>query len=154
MKKLPPNFINKVLRDLEKIPNGKGFEYIKIVMLWSILEGWASLNVGCTSVSDKIHWLESNPEDFLKEYDLIDATERIDLTNLANKLGLGVGKDKHLPEASAIDTIGLLYNLRNKISHGEWALNESEDATKYGLIKRIHDLIFKWIKFSQTKGRI
>ena len=166
---LNQGFIEKVIKDMEKLGKPRvlyaDYSYIKLVFLWTLFEAWIDTQGQFKNAKDGIDHVRENKNNFTKIYPDIGRNAGQGIISSANALGIKIlppRKSKENPNNSSLfydandtaeDVIALIYEIRNKIVHGEWQFDWSNDhASEKSAVYVASDLFEKWIRWANLQG--
>ena len=144
------SYVDKLLRDIHELPPHRDLGYIKLIVLWSLVESYID-NVAQDSQASpriNINEIRSKPEDpFMKVY--ITRASREVLVNCATTYNFLIdtknkGYTPHLPQDNASDMIQFFYEIRNKIAHGEWQ-TDYQGNLENNIISVVSEFLEGWI---------
>jgi hypothetical protein len=143
------NYLEKVLRDVESIPIGR-YDYLKLVALWSVIEVWIEADFEPrTSTKDQLERALTPTNPLVHFYNTaIHKPNYEGLVTMAKQLGITkFGKGEEL-QNNGVDMILLVYEIRNRIVHGEWQLDSQTSNPFAGAISEAYKMLIHWIKLA------
>lgn len=147
-------FIDKVFIDLERLE--PRFNYLKLIALWSVLEAWMDETTGCDRTADSLNKVRSEDNLFIFSYADLGRDVGLPIINVAKRLDIKI-KDAHngilrLPLDNGSDIIAVIYEVRNKIIHGDWQLDYSLGRSdEKSMVHSCASVLEKWMCWSKVR---
>ena len=162
---LNPTFVAKVLYDVKKLTPANELDYMELIALWTLLEAWMKSLGSFSSTAEALRHLRMTPNAFCDTYAEMDNNDFAQLLHAALAahvmiLPADVGKSNPLaPELTYFagdnpeDVIALIYEIRNKMVHGDWQFDWSNnDLPERNLVAVAARVLEKWMNWANSQG--
>ncbi len=161
--KLNQGYVDKILIDLDKLnlprKGYRDYDYIKLVFLWSLFETWMDTQGNFRNITDALVNFRKNENSFSSIYSSVVTKNDFEgLYNIAKATKVYICSADDLnksrkersfiePKNIAGDMIALIYEIRNKIVHGDWQIDWSnENLTEKECIMIFCRMFERWIR--------
>lgn len=161
---LDQNFVDKVLSDMKSLPAVRDLGYVKVIVLFALLEAWADTRSGnpAQSQSKAVAYLRAATSPLATIYNDFPIDFYASLLASALLCGLKIpppgkrsdGLNDYLPNNNFADIVGLLYEIRNKLVHAEWKFSwvMGKNDNEKILVSCAADLLERWLRWVRIKN--
>jgi hypothetical protein len=161
------NYVDAVLHDIDKLKVSSLYAWpIKLIFLWSIMDAWAYSKSKLDRPRERVNYLRKLKTEgniFFECYEgVMNENGYNSVLNIVKSIDLkispaGVVNDivRYYPNNIGQDMIELIYQIRNKIVHGEWFVDWSTDAdnsVKVSVIQVVCTFFDKWVHLAHNRG--
>ena len=166
MKKLKEGFVDKVIADMtRKIPQGGEFHYVKLIVLWTLIEAWIDSLGSFKNTHEGLSTLrKTNNNPFFDTYSgmrsefkgLLSTAQAMNIQILPpdkSKRDKNVSIFQYPPGDNPADVIALIYDIRNNIVHGDYQIDWSNEmSAEKNLIFVAANALGRWIRIAREYG--